>query len=100
MVVVDTLYEGAAREAAAAVSLVTGGGPRVPWTEPLAASLQTSVGNPDWARLEIEARRLRQREHAARRGRRPLRPRCARPAWTYWWPATPPRTCRRPPTPT
>ncbi|HWN31607.1 MAG TPA: TetR family transcriptional regulator [Pseudonocardia sp.] len=53
IVVVDALYERAARDAAAAVSRVTEGGPRA-WTDALAASLQASVGDPDWARLEIE----------------------------------------------
>lgn len=53
VVVVDALYERAARDASAAMSLVLGDGPRA-WTDALASSLQTSVGNRDWARLEIE----------------------------------------------
>jgi AcrR family transcriptional regulator len=61
MVVVDALYEGAAREAAVAVSRVIEAGPRA-WTEALAASLQTSVGDPDWARLEIELAASAQRD--------------------------------------
>jgi AcrR family transcriptional regulator len=53
VVVVDALYERATRDASAAVSRAIGGGPRA-WTAALATSLQTSVGDPDWARLEIE----------------------------------------------